>query len=741
LRSLSLLIIFLKKLLWFLKIIFRILFNSIISIIIISFSIYLYAQNFQSILANTSILPTIFIAIGSTLITILILSISIAIIPIQRSIDSFSKSISYLYRSDKINTTIFILISLFALFAFISSIDRIFFAINTPYLFPINLITVGITLDLLRWHHRRVALLLEPDEAIKRLKRNEVKFIKKTHRILWFLSKLYCLVSLKKGYKKTDIYEMEKSLYLANTGHYNHINKKLGELTEISIKALAKNEIETVETIVSAISSITISYIYSRKNNLTFYPSKDANYLVNECDADKVFNKAYESLFNIAIRAHKEEHEYPSIYCLRELAKIIESICNFLLTSKIHGAKDLLFIPIDYFGKILDDAQNKNLDEVVFQGNKIIEEISKNIYSKEHIVEIDYTLNDMLIKLIMKCTISNKQSLGNKVLEQIMNRLFMLIPNYPYTITNSLKNVIEKFEEIFPLALSVNNSLKNDLVYFHFSVPYQLTNDKSFSYFVQKAALFNKVEKDWINPYQNFIDINHVIYLHFRNLADNNDLGNSTFLWHVSTSINYIIKIYFDLLSNPLSKIDTFQDELIEQISWYLSFFWSSFSHSTKIKRSYAEEAFEVVAQIGLSCYNKDFIDQYSISRYKLIDSCISDLTSMIDSYSKTGEDKNQYNIADFILYLWYMRLAAKNNSEGFRVSQLDAKIKELDIIKSDMKEDVIKALELRYKQMMERILEEDRGFFLDQNKAIGLLRKLNKNEKFYGENSIVIIF
>lgn len=706
----------------------------------IFFAFYLYTNNAQDILASSSFLPTILITIGSTLITILILTISIAIIPIQHSIDSFSKSISYLYRNDKFNILIFILISLFALFSFISSIDGIFFSIKASILFPINLTTVGITLDLLRWHHRRVSILLEPDEAIKRLKRKEIIFIKRIQSRISFLARLSLLISFNKADKENSLYDEERKLYLTSLGHYVYINKKLGELTEISIKALAKNEIETVETVVNAISSITISYINSRKNNLIFYPSKDANYLVSSCDADKVFNKTYEDLFNIAIRSHKESHEYASIYCLRAFAKIIENICNLLLSSKKYGAKDLLFIPVDYIGKILEDAQDKNLDEVIYQGSSLIQGISNNIYSNEHIIEIDYTFNDLFVKLIIKYIISDDRAFGNKVLEEMMNRLFMLIPQHRYTLTYLLKDVMERLESVFPLALKTN-IIKSNLIYFHLSVPYQITNEKSFLYFINKATIFNKVEKEWINPYQDFINTNDEVYHHFRKLAENNDLGESVFIWHIITSINHIVKIYFRLLSKPITEVDTYTDKLINQITWYLSFFWCSFTHSSKIKRSYAEEAFEVVTQIGLSCYDKDFIEKYPISRNDLIKTCISNLVSMINSFSKSGEDNNQYNIADFILYLWFIRLAAKNNSEGYRIEKIDAEIKKLEIFKIEANELIKEALKLRYNQTLERIFEENHGFVLDDEKCIGHLRKLNNDKKFYEENIILSIF
>lgn len=82
-------------------------------------AVFLLLPSSQTSICNYQNIDTIFIAIGGTLITILVLAFTLAIIPIQRAVESFSPSVSYIYRNDWLTKFIFVLISLFALVSFV----------------------------------------------------------------------------------------------------------------------------------------------------------------------------------------------------------------------------------------------------------------------------------------------------------------------------------------------------------------------------------------------------------------------------------------------------------------------------------------------------------------------------------------------------------------------------------------------------------------------------------------------
>ncbi len=674
-----------------------------------------------------------FIAIGSTLITILILTYSLALLPVQRSIESFSKSISSIYRSDNTTTIVFIIISTFAIVSFLFGLNIKLFNASTFHYLLLTIILIGITLDLLRWYHQRITKLLEPENAINSLVKKTSSFINKSHSRISFISKWNSRILERIQNEEITPQDIEKILYLSSNQLDLNIVNKFSELAEIAIKALAKNEVNTVSICLDALAKTGGYYVKSRKDSIIYYPSKAAKYLVSESNIDNVLNNLYENIQSIAQKSNLLSNQNLSISCLRALKKITDAVAEFLLSEKIHQSKDMFFIPISYMRSIIEEAQSFNLDEVVLQGCDILSQTLSAIYTKQHIIEIDYTANELYVKLSMKYIGLNKQAYGNKVLEFMMKRLFLLIPNHPYNLDYTLKDIIKNLNSIFPLALYSSAQKQRNLMYFDLSVPYDVVNENSFLNFIRSSQVLNKVDdKKWhVNPYQHFSGYNDEISMHFRSLGEQNDLGESVFLWHITYSIKEIIRIHLRLLHNPLTEIHNHIEDLFDRITWYLSFFWVATRRAVKINKYYTEEICDVICWTAFHCYQEDFYNKHIIDVQKVIDICISNLSSVIRDYIHKGESKNPYDIADLILYLWMIRIVAASKKETFRIKKIDKALDELEL-HTNNENYFDEAITLRYKQFLERIFEEKRFPILDMDKSIGLLRELVKDESFF---------
>ena len=173
------------------KKILKFLSKILITLFATAISYYLLISEYKIGLAEEFQYSPFFIAIGSTLITILILTYSLALLPVQRSIESFSKSISFIYRSDKTTTIVFIIISAFAIVSFLFGLNIKLYNASIFYYLLLAILLIGITLDLLRWYHQRITKLLEPENAIKSLVQKTFSFINKSHSRISFISKWY----------------------------------------------------------------------------------------------------------------------------------------------------------------------------------------------------------------------------------------------------------------------------------------------------------------------------------------------------------------------------------------------------------------------------------------------------------------------------------------------------------------------------------------------------------------------
>ena len=116
------------------------------------------ADEFESV-------ETVLTALGATYATILALVLTLSIIPIQRAGEAWSASILRLYRHDWVTYTTFMLLGLFCVTSFLLAVRGL-----GPM--PVNVVLaasftlLGISLDLLRWYHGHVCLLLDPEHAV-----------------------------------------------------------------------------------------------------------------------------------------------------------------------------------------------------------------------------------------------------------------------------------------------------------------------------------------------------------------------------------------------------------------------------------------------------------------------------------------------------------------------------------------------------------------------------------------------
>jgi hypothetical protein len=125
----------------------------------------------------------VFVAAGGLIGTMLALVFSLAIIPVQCAVETYTASISRLYREDTPAQCVFVVLAVFSSFSFMMAVNGIS-GFHGATLFPVQIVLLGVTLDLLRWYHRRVSQLLEPREAVNHLYQQIVRYIDRTQRLV-----------------------------------------------------------------------------------------------------------------------------------------------------------------------------------------------------------------------------------------------------------------------------------------------------------------------------------------------------------------------------------------------------------------------------------------------------------------------------------------------------------------------------------------------------------------------------
>lgn len=593
---------------------------------------------------------------------------------------------------------------------------------------------------MIRLFYRRICELLEPTVAIQKLSKLTTDYVKNTQRRISRYAKLSFHIlpdSEKEGKKPTTL---EAAFYLSNPRHVEFVTQNVGELAQIANKALSKNEIHTASIAIFSLANVCNQYLESRKNNLILYPSREALFLVNQSDIDAALNKIYQNLCDIAQNAIRVSDQTSCIYVLRAFGKVAIHISNLKFADKVHRSKDLLFAPVSYLGNLMEKAQANRLDEVVLQGCFILEDLSIKSPKEIHFANVDLSNSDLFFRLIQNYLISGHVELINKVMESMLSHWYILLERHPQGLIHVLMSDLKAIENLVPLALAREKLSNLNFAFLPFSMPYQITNDKSLAAFVQRATSLNKVDenKKWMNPYSDFSQYNDHIARHYRQVAERSDLGCSAFLWYIISSLKTILIVYLQILENPLTNVHNHLEGLVKDMTLYMSFFWVAFSKSTKIKHSYSIEACDALAYIALICYGERINkgNSFILLKIEIIKSCVSNIASIVDSYSELGDDKNPYNMADLIMYLWYIRLLAVNQKELYHVTNIDSKIRKLKVYTTNSWPAIEEIFEFRHKQLIEELFDDSRLSILGGNKAIGLLKYLLTEREFLEKQS-----
>lgn len=699
---------------------------------------FLVLPRSQEIIEAYKNIDSIFIAMAGMLGTILVLAFTLSIIPIQRSVEYFTPSISRLYRNDKITSFIFISISIFTLVLFVFSIDSIAFNIKRAILLPAAIAIIGISLDLIRWHLKHVCLLLEPTKAISLLEKNITDFIWGMQKRIERNARIsyYSLAESEKA--ETSPVSLESTMYLSLPHIQNSINNRLSELAELAHKSISRDEVYTTERVINALANVEITYIDCRKDNRLVYPAKEANYLANKSDIDIVVNKIHDHLTSIAERAMRIHDQKSCINVIRALGRI--ALFTLKLKSadnKKRGNTDLTFSAVYYLGEIIYKGQIAKLDDVVLNGSREFRTISTGAESETRIESICLQIVSRYAGIIQLSFISTHTNFINLILEDMMSIEHYLISIKHFSSDHILREILDNLEHLFPMALEHEKKYNPLLMYFPLSAPYDMARKTSLAYLIEKATSLIEVDKerDWVNPYRDFIELNNTIYMHFRKIVDKEDLGNSNFVWFITHTIKHIVKLHFGLLKNPLTDIYNDLEELVGQITWYISFFWAVFSESSRVRYNNALQACNVLAWVGLSCDDEDLRKNelvYSLTS-NVLNQCISNIISIINSYERAGEEKSDFNYADLLMRLWYIRLVAISQKDKYRLRYIDEQFSDVKIYNTEKWSSVKEKLSLRNEQLKDELFGINRrSGILEKETPFVLLRDYLKDEKLF---------
>lgn len=673
------------------------------------FMAFLYTSSAQNAISNFEGISAVFVGAGGMIGTMLALVLTLSMAPLQRAAEVFTWSILRQYRNDAVSLLIFLLLSLFCMASFVLG-ARPVIGTHLEKVVPLELLVIGLSLDLLRWHHRHVVDMLTPGVALNRLLKAALRFVVKSQRRILRLSKMNYATLTEKQKKDESSEIVESALYAAHPEYTASIKSYLDQIAEIVQKAVSRKETSTATAGISKLVRIALEYLNQRKDNIIPLPSPEAHFLSPDTDASPVLTPVYEHLQDINRFAVSTNEEGVAIQVILAFGQI----AAFTSTLKVNFFRDgsvlLTFAPIYYLRECVRSALARNLNDVALQAGRSLSHIGRIAPDNVDPANVHIPLIDALCEIAEQFLVAGKVELANVVLTELMSLLHHLLDKkyYPYRLI--LGEVLDKLPIICILAIG-STKVKGESAFGLSLAPYDPTSQVSLGYLVGRAAqLIKKDDSEWVNPYHDFIEVNKSICGHFRNLAEKINFQGTFLLWHLTQTIKHIAGVYLWVLEQNITD-DPHIGPLVDEIPWYSAFFWVVFENATiEFSHQRAEEACDVLAWIGLQFYLRHYDS--------ITGNSIENIYSIIESYSKHSPEP--YGLADLFIYLWQFHILAEHENDRVLLQKVDNKIaSKPEAVDANLWKLATDALETRKRQLAERLREPERYLVEEDAKAV----------------------
>jgi len=680
----------------------------------------LYLPITQDSLSKINGLDVVLLTIGGLIGTILALVISLSVIPIQSAAENFSSSIVHLYREDRVTRNIFALLAIFCLASFLMAIGEAF-SYSKPKLLPVGVLLIAISLDLLRWHHRHIIGLLGSNESIGKLSEKVKLYLKSSQNRIAFLAKMqwWFLPKVERQKLTRENIEQILSQQLYSRGP---LKVWLNEFAEVAHKAVGKQEFVRAQLAIFALADIACSFLEERKNNLRVYPETETLGLVSGSDVNDILTPIYEHYRNICNNAVENKAETTCIHIVQALGRIAIHTTNLQAKAFRKNTAPLTYLPIGYLNSCIEMAQRAGMDDVALQGSDTLLNIAKTVPDNLDIADVYLSILKELTKIAGVFLAKSNSALSNRCLTNIMTIGHIAVEGKHFRSDDIVREITDKLFLLLSVFVVQQRTVPVGFLDLPMTPAYDLTHCFSLGYFVARATklIEKQKDKDWVNPYYDFIEFNKPISRHLYKLGEQIDFGANFILWHLVHTIKHISKIFLDLFTNPISDNPEHLKQLESCFHWYLSFFWLTFSKKKILMElQFAEEATDALAFIGLLFYN---LDRKEVTRI-----CIDNIGAVAEAYQDVGKSDHPpathaYSVVDVIMPIWQMRILMEARKDKSFVKQIDDKI-EVFLKGKVMVLVGQEPLDTRKRQLQQKL----RGdlHFSQLDKAIGVLKEL----------------
>lgn len=620
----------------------------------------LFFDSPRAVIDNFKPFEAILVPLGAAYGTILALVLTLSIIPIQRAGEAWSPSIIRLYRRDRATHISFIIISVFCIACFAFAVRGIAY-IPASIIFACALVSLGITLDLLRWYHSHVCQMLDPAYAVQFISLRARRMIDKMQSNVKRIAKLQHKMLDSKRQKNASVEQIETMVYQDSPHYKDSINYWINDLGEIAVKAISRGERLLARSTIFTITELTNHYLSVRKQNLVIVPSPIAMFLASESDVDVITGRAYEILYEISKIAISQNDESTAIGVSEGYQSIAVHTANLSARAFRPHTAPLTYSPIYYMLSSVKYAQTKGLDEMPYQTSAMLSKISIGTPKDIAHTDVHIPLIDGLHAISMYYYGKHHFALAEETIGNLFLILAHMLQNKDRHFPDILRYVLEKIEQLAPLAI-INEALSDQTTCVKpLGKAYGLVNPSSLGHLFDQASNtlpYVDADHEHVNPYHSIISMADTISRHLRNVAERSEFGNSFLIWDVDGCIKHMARVIIQIVDKPLRPDHGDEMDLVKKFEWVLAFYWVAFTKKKSISKRRADEVCDSLVFIGLLYLSRNWY-------IEVLRLCIEHIRSILESYCEIDASPDYYAIGDLLAHLWVIRmvLVSRNNT------------------------------------------------------------------------------
>ncbi len=329
----------------------------LVSAIPISFFVLRFADKVDQNLVSQQ--ETILLSVGAIIATMYTLVASLSIIPIQRAAEAYTPTMVRVFRRDRV---LGFLLAAFSVACIITTAAAApVFGLQKHTALLVALLSLAVSLDMIRLYQRHIADMLNPTKALAKLRSIALQLLNQQ------LSRSKKTVELSSRLAPTR-YEPNQRRILGGLfiGQLSLFSERalsvLADISEIGLRAISKREISTAQHAIISISSVVSDFMLGRQGSVIRFPDYDTGLLVSRTNLDDFSAKSYELLLNLGKQAVQEDFESVVVTAIEQLAGISALLSQAPARSRDPSESPFTFAPLFHLQELVKSALERKMN-------------------------------------------------------------------------------------------------------------------------------------------------------------------------------------------------------------------------------------------------------------------------------------------------------------------------------------------------------------------------------------------